>query len=136
MLEREGDAEEARTRLLSMDGRRLVLVHLRDGWADACLGPGDAVNLLADVRVAGDGTSTAVCDYRSGERQSPLSAPSAACAAPTSSLSAWSVALPPWLSPWRSSQVSMHLHLICCRGIGCHLQLLALLHCRFQISAG
>ena len=66
-MEVQHDSCETRARLLSLDAQRLVTAHLRDGWADAELVPGDAVNLLAQLTAGDDGALTAVCDFRSGK---------------------------------------------------------------------
>ncbi|KAK9793498.1 hypothetical protein WJX73_007951 [Symbiochloris irregularis] len=66
VLEVQHDSCETVVRLLSLDGQRLVMTHLRDGWADTELAPGDSVNLLAEISHQEGGALTAVCDYKSG----------------------------------------------------------------------
>ena len=67
VLEVEQDASETRARLLSLDGHRVVVAHLRDSWADACIEPGQAVNLLGKVESLSPGLFKAVCDFESGD---------------------------------------------------------------------
>lgn len=66
VLEVQHDSYETLVRLLSLDGQRLVVTHLRDNWADAELAPGDSVNLLAEISHDESGALSAVCDYKSG----------------------------------------------------------------------
>jgi hypothetical protein len=47
------------------DGGTSVTVHLRDGWIDTPLVPGDSVHLLAPLVPSPEGPR-AVCDYKSG----------------------------------------------------------------------
>lgn len=50
-----------------------VTVHLRDGWIDTPLVPGDTVHLLASLIPSPEGPH-AVCDYKSGAEPLPLQA--------------------------------------------------------------
>lgn len=64
--------------LLNSSSQQLVTAHLRDGWADCQMRPGDCVNLLGEPQEAADGRLHAVCDFKSGGQLPAMCALSAA----------------------------------------------------------
>lgn len=67
VLEVDRNEAETRAKLISLDGERVVVAHLRDGWADASVEAGDSVNLLSAAERGEDGGLSVVCDYQAGE---------------------------------------------------------------------
>jgi hypothetical protein len=65
VLEVADTSRERLLRVLHDQTGTCVVVHLRDGWADTPVTPGDPVHLIAHV-TDGDGELHTHCDYKSG----------------------------------------------------------------------